>query len=60
MRSLGFNSFFLLRIFVYEALILVVSCSFSGLLIGTFIGNIMMLQHSLIEGTPFEIEFPFK
>jgi ABC-type antimicrobial peptide transport system permease subunit len=43
----------LIRLYIYEALVLVISSSLVGFLIGIFIGNIMMLQQSTVEFFPF-------
>ena len=44
MRSCGMTKNYILRIYIYESLILVVSCSICGFIIGLSIGNIMILQ----------------
>ena len=44
MRSIGVKKTTILRIFIYEALILVISCSISGFIIGITVGNLMILQ----------------
>lgn len=48
MLSLGFTKTMLVKLFVYEALILVISSSLSGFVIGLFIGNLMMLQQAIL------------
>ena len=44
MRSCGLKSSSILRIYVYESLVLVLSCSLCGFVIGVSIGNLMIVQ----------------
>ena len=48
MRSIGFKTNFILKIFIYESLILVISSSIAGFGIGVFIGNLMTLQQAML------------
>ena len=43
MLSLGFTKTIMIKLFLYEALILVVSSSLVGFAIGIMIGNLMLL-----------------
>lgn len=43
MLALGFTKAAVTRIFVYEALILVISSAIAGFFIGIFIGNLMLV-----------------
>jgi ABC-type antimicrobial peptide transport system permease subunit len=48
MLSLGFRKNMLIRLFIYEALVLVISSSLTGFGIGLFIGNLMMMQQAIL------------
>jgi len=43
MRSFGVQKYQILKVYIYESLILVISCSVCGFFIGAFIGNIIIL-----------------
>ena len=43
MRAFGCTKYFLLKIFIYESLILVISSSLIGFFIGIITGNLMIL-----------------
>lgn len=58
MRSFGTTSFFIVKIFIYESLILVISSSICGLLIGTIVGNLMQVQQAMIMSYPCQIVVP--
>ena len=49
----------IVRIYIYEALILVTSCSISGFFIGVVTGNMMILQQALITSNQFVPMIPF-
>lgn len=53
MRSCGMTVNYILRIFIYESLILVLSCSICGFTIGVSIGNLMILQQCKITSSPY-------
>ena len=42
MRAIGVNKFYITRVFVYEAFILVFSSAFQGICIGLFIGYLII------------------
>jgi ABC-type antimicrobial peptide transport system permease subunit len=48
MCSFGCKKSTLLRIFIYESLVLVVSSSIGGFIIGIFIGNLMTMQQAML------------
>lgn len=48
MLSFGCTKSVLTRIFIYEALVLVIASSFGGFLIGIFIGNLIMVQQAML------------
>ena len=58
MRSIGFEKRLVTKLFIYEAFILVLSSSFSGVVIGTFLGWGISLQRSLFVGIPAPLTFP--
>ena len=53
MLGLGFSKLMLIKLYIYEAMILVISSSLSGFMIGVLIGNLMVLQHCTFEHFPF-------
>lgn len=58
MRAIGFPKSVIMKLFMYEAFILVVSSSFSGVFIGTFVGWGMTLLRSMLIGMPTPLTFP--
>lgn len=58
MRAIGFQKNVIMKLFVYEAFILVISSSFSGVFIGTFVGWGMTLLRSMFVGMPTPLTFP--
>ena len=58
MRSIGFTKGIIIKLFIYEAFVLVVSSSFSGVIIGTFVGWGITLQRSMFVGMPTPLTFP--
>ena len=58
MRSIGFTKGIIMKLFIYEAFVLVVSSSFSGVIIGTFVGWGITLQRSMFVGMPTPLNFP--
>ena len=58
MRSVGFTKGIIIKLFVYEAFILVMSSSFSGVVIGTVVGWTITLQRSMFIGMPTPLTFP--
>lgn len=48
MRSFGCTRSFILKLYIYESLILVISSSIAGFGIGVFIGNLMTLQQAML------------
>lgn len=57
-RSLGISKFGLYRIFIYEALVLVLASSLSGIFIGCFVGYTMTIQQLLFTQLPVPFVFP--
>jgi ABC-type lipoprotein release transport system permease subunit len=60
MRSIGFTKRIIMKLYIYEAFILVISGSFSGVLIGTCVGWSISVQRSMFVGMPTPLTFPFK
>ena len=58
MRSIGFTKYIIMKLFVYEAFILVISSSFSGVVIGTWVGWGITVQRSMFVGMPTPLTFP--
>lgn len=59
MLSLGFTRANVFRLFVYEALILVLSSSLCGFAIGLSIGSIMTVQQAMLQSSPWHLEAPW-
>ena len=59
-RAMGFTKYRVRMLYFYEALILVLSSSFLGVMIGTLVGYTMLLQFNLILATQVEFFFPTK
>ena len=60
MRAIGFTKEIITKLFVYEAFILVLSSSFSGVVIGTLVGWSITVQRSMFIGMPSPFTFPQK
>lgn len=59
LRAIGFIEARVVRIYVYEAFILVTSSSVLGIIIGTFLGWIMAKQQGMFIQLPFSFQFPY-
>ena len=59
LRSIGVTKSMVIRIYIYEALVLVISCSICGFFIGAVTGNMMILQQALITSNQFVPVIPF-
>ena len=58
LRSIGVPKANIMKLFIYEAFILVLSSSFSGVIIGTWVGWGITLQRSMFVGMPTPLTFP--
>ena len=58
LRAIGFEYKSIVKLYTYEAFILVVSSSILGVFIGTFIGWIMILQQGMFLQLPLPFIFP--
>ena len=58
MLSFGCTKFQIMKMYIYESLIIVISSSISGFCIGILIGNFMMVQQCMFQGAAYRIELP--
>jgi len=58
LRALGITKFWMYRIYIYEAVVLVLLSSLFGLAVGTFIGYTMTIQGTLFTQLPVPFVFP--
>jgi len=58
MRAMGVSKFWMYRIYVYEAFIIVLSSSLLGVIIGCFVGYTMVIQRALFTQLPLPFVFP--
>lgn len=58
--GLGFKKWILLKLYVYEAMVLVLSSCLVGCSIGTFMGNLILLQQSVFMSTTMFVFIPFE
>eukprot|EP01133_Synstelium_polycarpum_P010243 gene10243-11942_t len=59
LRSIGLTSFQVTRIYMYEALVLIISSVVLGLIIGLGIAITLTLQFDLFTQLPFSFQFPY-
>ena len=60
LRSIGITRMSINLLYFYEALVLVFSACFLGILIGTFVGYTMMLQMDIFMQMESDFYFPWK
>eukprot|EP01116_Phalansterium_solitarium_P009244 TRINITY_DN23310_c0_g1_i1.p1 TRINITY_DN23310_c0_g1~~TRINITY_DN23310_c0_g1_i1.p1 ORF type:complete len:1055 (+),score=403.59 TRINITY_DN23310_c0_g1_i1:200-3364(+) len=60
LRSLGLTKFAMYRIYIYEALVLVLGSSFLGICIGTCVSYSMVLQQALFTQLPLPFVLPYQ
>ncbi|KAA6380156.1 MAG: putative DUF214 family protein [Streblomastix strix] len=60
MRALGLTAFQLLRVYVEEAFILVITAAFMGLVVGMLVGYMLISQMSSLQGLPVPFFFPWE
>ena len=58
MRAIGCTKGVIMKLFIYEAFILVLSSSLSGVVIGTVVGWSLSVQRSMFIGMPTPLTFP--
>mmetsp|Transcript_5556 Transcript_5556/g.3923 ORF Transcript_5556/g.3923 Transcript_5556/m.3923 type:complete len:122 (+) Transcript_5556:2968-3333(+) len=59
LRAIGFKSHLVVRLYVYEAFILIISASVQGICIGTLVGWSMAIEQSLFVHVPVSYVFPY-
>ncbi|EFC50030.1 FtsX domain-containing protein [Naegleria gruberi] len=60
LRAIGCKKFFIQRLYVYEALVLVLSASLIGIVIGFVLGFTMSLQSNLFTELPVSVYVPWE
>jgi ABC-type antimicrobial peptide transport system permease subunit len=60
MRAIGCTKQIITKLYIYEAFILVVASSFSGVLIGTIVGWSISFQRSMFINLPTPFLFPYR
>ena len=60
MRAMGLTKTRIYLLYIYEALILVLSSSLLGIMIGTMVGFSMTVQQSLFTNIPMNFFFPWQ
>jgi len=59
LRALGTGKLFVYRVYVYEAILLVLASAFLGMAIGSLVGYAMSAQRSLFLSLPTDFNFPY-
>jgi ABC-type antimicrobial peptide transport system permease subunit len=59
LRAIGTRKFTIIRIFVYESFVLIMSASITGMFIGAVVGYTMNLQNALFTELPIDFVFPW-
>lgn len=59
LRALGMGRFMIVRLFVYEAFVMIVAASMLGIAIGTVIAYTMSAQRSLFDSLPMPVVVPW-
>jgi ABC-type antimicrobial peptide transport system permease subunit len=59
LRAIGTRKFTVVRIFVYESFVLIMSASITGMFIGAVVGYTMNLQNALFTQLPIDFVFPW-
>ncbi|KAA6367225.1 MAG: putative DUF214 family protein [Streblomastix strix] len=59
-RALGIKRFQLVRVYIEEAFILVISASVMGMIVGIIVGYILTSQIGMLEGIPIQFVFPWQ
>jgi len=60
MRSIGFTKDIITKLYIYEAFILVVASSISGVVIGSCVGWSISFQRAMFVNMPTPFVFPFR
>eukprot|EP00762_Andalucia_godoyi_P001611 ANDGO_00311.mRNA.1 hypothetical protein DICPUDRAFT_56279 len=59
LRAIGTKRHFVIRLYVYEAFVLVVAASFLGIMIGVVVSYTMVIQRALFTQLPIPFVFPY-
>ena len=59
-RAIGVRRFSVFRIYLWEAFVVVIAASLTGVIIGTFIGWTMTIQRVLFTQLPITLTFPWQ
>jgi len=59
LRAVGVSKWWLYRIYIYEAIIIVLSSSLLGIIIGSVVGYTMVIQRILFTQLPLAFVFPY-
>jgi len=60
LRAIGISTWWMRRIYVYEAFVLVLASSLLGVLIGSLVGYTLLLQRILFTQLPIPFKFPWQ
>jgi len=58
MRAIGFTQMIITKLYIYEAFILVIASSYSGIMIGTIVGWSISFLSTMIMDMPLFMLFP--
>jgi len=59
LRSMGISKWWIIRIYIYESIVLILTSCMMGVCIGTFLGWAMVEQRKLITQLPLPLQFPW-
>ncbi|EFC43843.1 predicted protein [Naegleria gruberi] len=60
LRAIGMKKFAIIRVYIYEAFVLISAAAVSGVAIGLAIGQTMAMQNTLITELPIDFVFPYQ
>ena len=60
MRAIGCTKEVITKLYIYEAFILVIASSFSGVMIGTIVGWSISFQRCMFINLPTPLVFPYR
>ncbi|KAA6381318.1 MAG: putative DUF214 family protein [Streblomastix strix] len=60
MRALGLTRFQIVRIYIEEAFILVITAAIMGLIVGMLVGYVLTSQVGMLKGLPVQFVFPWE
>eukprot|EP00919_Chromeraceae_sp_WS-2016_P038071 GHVR01090921.1.p1 GENE.GHVR01090921.1~~GHVR01090921.1.p1 ORF type:complete len:121 (-),score=12.02 GHVR01090921.1:126-488(-) len=59
LRCIGFRKYRVILLFVYEAFALIISSSILGVIVGTVVGMMLLIQRIMLTGLPIPYTFPY-